>query len=271
MTEAPAAAHKWTNAAGLVGQTIDSTVGPDAVTLADIRRKLEVIGLDCPLHYDSACAQSPGYRTVVSPVSMTRIWSITPTWRPGEPRPGSEPLLTLLPSAHPPGHGGTLIAAHLATEHHEPVYPGDRITGTAVLRKVTPTTTRVGTGAFLEIETTYCKQDDTVLTVERATLFRFDRPDGSGAPLAPVETATPSDRGSRIRDWGKLGARIRTMEFAMKGHNCVGDVVTMGGAVIDKHTHQDEHRVRLKLWIDCPRGRTVIGSAVVALPTRRHT
>lgn len=33
-------------------------MGPDVVTVADIRRKLEVVGLDCPLHYDEACAQS---------------------------------------------------------------------------------------------------------------------------------------------------------------------------------------------------------------------
>ena len=345
MSEAASNARRWSDAVALVGEGIGSTVGPDVVTVADIRRKLEVIGLDCPLHYDDSCARSFGYRTIVSPVSMTRVWSVAPTWQPGAPRPGWQPLRTLLPSADPPGHGDTLIAARVVTEHHEPVYPGDRVSGKSVLEKVAPKTTRVGPGAFLEVQTTYANQDRCILTVERATLFRFDRRQGEPAPpISPVEPdsyAIPAAVGfgridgirhyehvtcgeplppvsvpitlqrlvmeaganrdfspwhfdvdvartlgaptafanttlietlleAAVRRWGRLGARIRRLEFAMTGHNCAGDVVILGGSVLDKYARAGEHLVTLELWIDCPRGRSVTGSALVSLPPRQR-
>jgi acyl dehydratase len=318
-------------------------VGPDLVTVSDIRRKLEVVGLDCPLHYDEACARSFGYRTIVAPVSMTRVWATAPTWRPGEPRPRAEVLRTLLPSADPPGHGDTLLAAHVATEHHEPVHVGDRVSGVAVLKSVTPKRTRVGSGAFMVIETTYVNQDQRVLTVERATLFRFDRgdsdraapestppgpehvPEGTAASgrvrgvrdyddVTPGESLPPfrmpltlqrlvMEAGANrdfspwhfdrevalatgapavsanttlietlleagIRCWAGLAARIRLLEFAIKGHNCAGDVVSVGGIVTGKGAEHGEHRVSLDVWIDSPRARTVTGSAVVSMPAQ---
>jgi acyl dehydratase len=338
----------WSDAVRQVGQTIGTTRGPETVTLADIRRKLEVIGLDCPLHYDAACAKSLGYRTVVSPVSMTRAWTIAPNWLPGQPAPGGEPHRTLLPSADTPGHGDTIIAAQLSIEHREPVYPGDRVSGTAVLRGVTPKTTRVGPGAFLEVETTYTNQHAVLLAVEAATLFRFDRGTGPDRPApapAPAPTADPSRAGATgfgrvagerryedvrdgealteiglpitrqrlvmeaaanrdfspwhfddavaralgapsafanttlietlleaaVRSWGRLGARIRRMQFRMSGHNCVGDLASIGGRVSGREQRGAERLVTLELWIDSPRGRTATGTAVVALPSRGRT
>jgi acyl dehydratase len=326
----------WSDAQAMVGEVIGRTVGADLVTLAGIRRKLEVVALDCPLHYDEPCARAFGYRTVVSPVSMTRVWAVAPNWLPGQPRPGHEPLRTMLPSADPPGHGDTVVAAQVAAEHHEPIYPGDRITGTAVLRRVTPKTTRVGAGAFIEVETTFANQHDQVVTVELATVFRFDR--GSEAPAAPAEAPPANDRGfghvdgvlhhedvtageqlpgisvpitlqrlvmeaganrdfspwhfdhvvaralgapaafanttlietlleAAVRRWGRLGARIRRLEFAMRGQNCAGDVASIAGQVAAKQVAgSGEQEVALDLWIDSPRGRTVTGSAVVTLP-----
>jgi acyl dehydratase len=195
-------ANGWNDAQAMVGEVIGRTVGADLVTLAGIRRKLEVIALDCPLHYDDACARAFGYRTVVSPVSMTRVWAVAANWVPGQVRPGRAPFRTMLPSADPPGHGDTVVAARVAAEHHEPIYPGDRISGTAVLRRVTPKTTRVGAGAFLEVETTFANQHERVVTVELATVFRFDRGHGGGAdsaveraPAAPAAGAPASRHG----------------------------------------------------------------------------
>jgi acyl dehydratase len=187
-------ANGWSDAQAVVGEVIGRTVGTDLVTLGDIRRKLEVVALDCPLHYDESCARAFGYRTVVGPVSMTRVWAIAPSWIPGQPRPGHEPLRTMLSSADPPGHGDTVIAARLAAEHHEPVCPGDRVTGTAVLRRLTPKTTRVGAGVFIEVETTFVNQHEQLVTVELATVFRFDRShDSREAPALQAAAAPPTD------------------------------------------------------------------------------
>jgi acyl dehydratase len=332
----------WADAASRVGQTIGATRGPDEVTAADIRRKLEVIGLDCPLHYDEACARSFGYRTIVSPVSMTRTWAISPTWSPGQPRPRDEVLRTLLPSARLPGAGDTVIATAIGIEHHEPLHPGDRVAGTAVLESVTQKTTRVGRGAFMAITTTYVNQRDEIVSVERAAVFRFDRghsdtgggdaPSTTGGPTAAGRPEPPPDaivRGRRdagdvtvgdrlpefvlpitlqrlvmeaganrdfspwhfdadvarasgapalyanttfvetlleaaVRCLGRLNARIRSLDFAMRANTCVG-LAVVGGVVSAAASQDGEQRTTLDLWIDTPRGRTVTGTAIVAL------
>ena len=165
----------WSAAQAMVGEVIGRLEGPDAVSEADIRRKLEAIGFDCPLHHDAACAQAHGFRTIVSPVSMTRVWATPTYWEPGRPRIGDEAVATPVAARDIPGEGDTIIATQIRTEHFEPLHPGDRVSGVSVLRSVTPKTTRIGTGAFLVIETTYTNQRHDVVTVETATVFRFDR------------------------------------------------------------------------------------------------
>src|SRR5207244_7396231 len=133
----------WSDAEALVGQVLVRVSGPDAVSLADIRRKLEVLAFDCPLHYDEECARQHGYRTVVSPVSMTRVWTIPSYWQPGEAQPQDAPMQTMIAGANVPGEGNTLIATKVRMEHHTPLYPGDRLEGTAVLKSVERKTTRI--------------------------------------------------------------------------------------------------------------------------------
>lgn len=165
----------WEDAQAMVGQVIAQVRGPDPVAAMDFRRQLEIMAFDCPLHTDEATAQAHGYRTVPSPVSMTRTWSLPSYWSPGEPRPGDVPMALMTAIARVPGVGDTILGTHVRSEHHEPLYPGDRVTATAILQSVTPKRTRVGDGAFLVIQTTFTNQHDVVLTVETATLFRFPR------------------------------------------------------------------------------------------------
>jgi acyl dehydratase len=238
-----------------------------------------------------------------------------------------------------------VFATELTIEHHEPVYPGDRLAATAVLRRVTPNTTRVGAGAFMEVETTFVNRRDEVVTVELATVFRFDRAhnanpapseipatsggaqldDGPGfghvdgvrehenvtpgEPLPAIrlpitlqrlvmEAAANRDFSpwhfdhdvahalgapaafanttliealleAAVRRWGRLGARIKRLEFAMRGQTCAGEVASIGGRVAGKEvTPGGERRATLALWIDCASGRTVTASAVVELSAR---
>jgi acyl dehydratase len=165
----------WDHAEAMVGSTIATQSGADAVSAGDIRRKLEVIGWDCPLHYDEACARRHGYDTIVSPVSMARVWAMPAYWSPGEPMLGVEPLSTPIPAAGVPGEGDTMIATGVRTEHLAPIYPGDRISAAAVLRSVTRKHTRLGPGAFLVVETTYSNQHGEAVSIETVTLLRFQQ------------------------------------------------------------------------------------------------
>ena len=132
-----------------------------------------MIGFDCPLHYDASCAQAHGYDTIVSPVSMLRVWAMPAYWRPGEPRVSSEIMTTPLAAATVPGEGDTLIATKLRVEHVNPIYPGDRLSAAATLTNVTRKATRLGPGAFFIVETTYSNQRNEVVAVETVTFFRY--------------------------------------------------------------------------------------------------
>jgi acyl dehydratase len=182
----------WREAQALLDAEVGAFAGPDAVCAADIRRKLEVIGLDCALHHDETVAREHGYRTIVAPVSMTRTWALGAFWSPGVPVPGTEPMHVLHASQLVPGPGDTTIASHLRLRHEEPLHPGDRVTASAVLRSVTPKTTRVGAGAFFVVETTYANQRGATVSVETATLFRTTRAPAAGAPAATGRPAPPA-------------------------------------------------------------------------------
>jgi 3-methylfumaryl-CoA hydratase len=141
--------------------------------VSDIRRKLEVIGFHSSLHDDEAFARAHGYETIVSPVSMVRVWAMPAYWLPGQQAPGAEPFHTPVPGQLVPGPGEALIAVGVRMEYRAPLYPGDRVSSVAVLTRVTPKETRVGPGAFFDVETTYANQRGETVTLETVTFLRY--------------------------------------------------------------------------------------------------
>jgi acyl dehydratase len=165
----------WDDTFALVGKEIVRLTGPDEVTAADIRRRLEALAWDCPLHYDEAAAQAAGYRTIVAPATMLMTWVMPPYWKPGDSQPALDDPVLVPPLAGCiiPAPGTAIFATGNSTEYHEPVYPGDRITAVAVLTDVKRKRLSVGDGAFLPVETTYTKQTGEVVGVELMTFFRY--------------------------------------------------------------------------------------------------
>jgi len=165
----------WEEAQSWVGRELGRSVGADDVTLGDIRRRLEVLAWDCPLHYDEAVAREHGYRTVVAPATMLMTWAMPPYWEPGDPRPQLDDpaLVPSYPFCQIPAPGEFIFATDSETEYLEPVYPGDRITATSVLRDMTRKRLSIGDGAFFLVETTYAKQSGEIVGIERLTVFRY--------------------------------------------------------------------------------------------------
>jgi acyl dehydratase len=163
----------WADAEAMVGQTVSKIEGIDPVSAADIRRKLEVVGLDCPLHYEESAAQAQGYRTLISPACMMRTWVTPAYWSPGEPLTEDRALFPPIPIALVPGPGDRMFATGTKTEYLAPVHPGDRLTATAVLKSVTRKSISVGDGAFMVLETTYTNQDEEAVARDELTVFRF--------------------------------------------------------------------------------------------------
>jgi 3-methylfumaryl-CoA hydratase len=185
-------------------------VGVDAVTLSDIRHKLEVYCVDCPLHFDEEVARAHGYRTVVAPVAMTSLWAVPPYWQPGEPPPYApgkrERNGTRREAAPVPFTRGFNAASEW--EAYEPLYPGDVLRITSKLVKVEPKTTRVGAGAFITNENRVTKQTGDLVMISRGTAFRYDPlPDVvESARSAPVEDPPPTEQpaeSSPVVDWSR--------------------------------------------------------------------
>jgi 3-methylfumaryl-CoA hydratase len=166
----------WEEAEAQIGEEIGSFAGPDAVSVGDIRRRLEVLEWDCPLHYDDDAAQKHGYDGIVSPVSMYMCWALPSYWEPGQPR--NQDLKHRFMPAIPmvrniPGEGSGMLDAECDVEFYEPIYPGDKISATSKIASVTRKKTSVGDGAFIVVESTYTKSTGELVAIDRITLFRY--------------------------------------------------------------------------------------------------
>ncbi len=185
--------------------------GVDEVSWNDIRRKLEVYCFDCPLHYDEAVARAHGYRTIIAPAAMTPLWAMPPYWSPGEPsifapnlREKNGSFRLDIPTPFSKGFNG---AAEV--EHFEPLYPGDRLRGTAKLVEINPKRTRLGDGVFLTSETRLTKQTGELVSTQRNTGYRYNpHPKGPDArKSAAQEQGTHNELGSEKNnapvDWDR--------------------------------------------------------------------
>ncbi len=158
-----------------LGRKLPAGEGADEVTRSDIRRRLEVVGFDCPLHYDAAVAKRHGYRDIVAPAIMVGTFALPAYWKPGdpEPHPGEPPLMPTFSVSTMPMPGTRGIVTDIDVEYGEPVYPGDRISWQGVLTKIVPKRTRIGEGAFITARTVYWKQTGEVVATEDLTTFSY--------------------------------------------------------------------------------------------------
>jgi 3-methylfumaryl-CoA hydratase len=196
-TDALEELHRW------IGRE-HGFAGADEVTRNDIRRKLEVFCVDCPLHYNDDVARQHGYRGLVAPVAMTPLWAMPAYWTPGQPVPfapgaheNSGGIRTDLPTAYPRG-----VNTATEWEYFEPLYPGDALEGNWRLVEIKPRQTRIGDGVFLTVETTIFKRSGELVAKNRNTGYRYEPKAGDAArekrekpaPESPtLETAATID------------------------------------------------------------------------------
>ena len=154
----------WDPMVAAVGRDFgDGTVvyGADPVTATDIRRFLEPLEFDCPLHHDREVAMAAGFPDVTLPYTAVMSWSIPPMWSPGDPPLFDDDARDAQPARSPinntdsgPGPKTTgFFATGLEMDFVRPVTAGERIgrRGRKLLACV-PKETSVGRGAFLTWE-----------------------------------------------------------------------------------------------------------------------
>jgi hypothetical protein len=79
--------QEWQAMVDAIGTQFDDTpaiFSADVIDRSAIRRYLEPLEFDCPLHYDADVARAHGYKDVVVPTSAIPTFSYAPMWQPGD-------------------------------------------------------------------------------------------------------------------------------------------------------------------------------------------
>ena len=170
----------------------------DTIELGAVRKFLEAVELDCPLHYDAEVAKAHGYRNVLAPISgVSQTWLDAALWRPGlgSRYPSNHPhvdvpreRVTEAPS--PPTPPTTVgFATDVEIEYFEPPVVGDRLTVRGrKLVSCTPRETRVGRGAFMVWEREVINQDGARVALIRNggySYVPFESSDEASSPRPP--------------------------------------------------------------------------------------
>lgn len=163
--------------------------GADAVDASALRRFLEPLELDCPLHHDERVAREHGYPGVIAPISSYFTFVAPPIWRPGDPpvftsderdaQPEGIAARRFLTGLEPPHTG--YFAADMEVEPLLPVVLGDRLTRSGMkLVSCRPKETSVGRGAFMTWEWEMRNQRSEPVARFRNTMYVYSpHPDGS--------------------------------------------------------------------------------------------
>lgn len=165
----------WEGAEALIGAPFHSTTGADPVNVIDIRRRLEVLAWDCPIHYDRDAAREAGHPDIVAPDTMVLTWCLPAYWTPGDRRPeaGDPLLMPAYPYPQVPAPGEAMFATACKLTFHASAYPGDVISSRSALTSVVRKKLKVGDGAFLVVSTQYTKSTGELVAEEEMTLFRY--------------------------------------------------------------------------------------------------
>ena len=176
----------WDRMKAAVGQDFSGgvpQVGADAVEAGGIRRYLEVLEFDCPLHYDAEVARKHGYRDIIHMTCGTGPMAIPPQWKPGGPtifnsadahaQPDHSPIRGIQSDLMPKTTG--YFATDAEIDYFLPLYPGDRIRLVgAKLISVEVKETSVGRGAFCIFETDMVNQKDELVARRRAGMYYYN-------------------------------------------------------------------------------------------------
>jgi len=176
----------WQTLIDRIGTHLDGSeiqFGPDPVEASHIRQYLEVLELDCQLHYDRAVAQEHGWPDVTAPYTSAWSFVFPPSWAPGwssayrgtgrDEQPGTGAMQReALPFAPPTTH---TFGTNASYEFTRPPIVGDRVgmTGRFLLGCV-PKQTRVGRGAFVTVSRQLVTQHDELVCAMEMEMYLYN-------------------------------------------------------------------------------------------------
>lgn len=159
------------------------TPGADDVEKGAVRRFLEPLEFDSPLHYDKSVAKEHGYHDIIAPYSSLLTWTLEPHWTPGtktftsadrNAQPAQNPLGDIETGDIAPETTG-FFATDLEIDYIRPIVVGDRLTRMGeVLLSCIPKETQVGRGAFMIWESEIYNQLDDLIAKVRIGTYSYN-------------------------------------------------------------------------------------------------
>lgn len=156
--------------------------GADKVEAGSVRKFLEPLEFDSPLHYDKETAIKHGYSDIIAPYSSLYSWTLPELWSPGtklfddsarNSQPTYNPLSTIKTDLAPETTG--FFATDLEIDFIKPIVVGERLTriGDKLISCV-PKETKVGYGAFMTWESVIYNQMEEKISVIRMTTYSYN-------------------------------------------------------------------------------------------------
>lgn len=175
----------WQPMVDAVGTEFDPgphTFTADVIEAGAVRRYMEPLEFDCPLHHDIDTARAFGHPAIVVPTSAIPSFAMGPMWQPGETlfdtaernaQPARTPISGVRTAIEPSTTG--FFATNYDVEYLQPVYVGDRLLRRgARLLACKPKETKVGRGAFLTWQSEIVDQRLDVVARLLTTYFRYN-------------------------------------------------------------------------------------------------
>lgn len=177
---------EWQPLVDRIGSRLDDgppRFGPDVVELSAIRRWLEPLEFDSPLHRDDDVARSHGWPGIIAP--YTAVWTfLMPTvWAPGERTTfaddsrNAQPWRSEISDAVIPGAPVTtaVFGTSVSMEFERPLRIGERVgAGPRRLLDCVPKETSVGRGAFITFERTVVTGDLEPICRTEAQIYLYN-------------------------------------------------------------------------------------------------
>jgi N-terminal half of MaoC dehydratase len=155
----------------------------DDVEKGFVRRFLEPLEFDCPLHHDVEVAKRHGYDDILCPVSAILTCNMGPQWSPGTTiftsadRDAQPERVTTRsnPSAGPMPRMEGFFATDMDMEFVTPLVVGDRLHsgGGRRLLSCEPKETKVGRGAFLKWQSEIKNQRNEVVALVNTGIYMY--------------------------------------------------------------------------------------------------
>ncbi|MFV0459257.1 MAG: MaoC family dehydratase N-terminal domain-containing protein [Actinomycetales bacterium] len=205
-TRRPEWMQEWDPVIAAIGRDFaegDVTWGADPVEPGAIRRYLEPLEFDCPLHTDPQAAAAAGLASVSMPYTGVISWTIPVAWNPGEvlfdsAERDAQPVITRINSPElgiGPRTTG-FFGTDIDVDFERPVLIGERI-GRRGRRLVScvPKETGVGRGAFLTWESDVITTEGEVVARIRVGTYAYvPATDYEAGPAEPSQAASDAQQ-----------------------------------------------------------------------------